>query len=32
VRPEIARGFTDADFAAARDWYSTLVNPEDEDD
>ena len=30
VRPEIARGFTDADFTAARDWYATLVNPEDD--
>jgi prephenate dehydratase len=30
VRPEIARGFTDTDFAAARDWYATLVSPEDE--
>ncbi|MGV8908454.1 MAG: prephenate dehydratase [Propionicimonas sp.] len=27
VRPEIERGFTDADFQAAREWYATLVNP-----
>ncbi len=30
VRPILARGFTDEDFAAARDWFATLVNPEDE--
>jgi prephenate dehydratase len=30
VRPEVARGFTDEDFAAARDWYASLVNPEDD--
>lgn len=30
VRPQIARGFTDADFAAARAWYATLVHPEDD--
>lgn len=30
VRPQIGRGFTDADFAAARDWYATLIHPEDE--
>ncbi|MGC3994996.1 MAG: prephenate dehydratase [Propionicimonas sp.] len=30
VRPEVARGFTDADFVAAREWYATLVHPEDD--
>ncbi len=30
VRPQIARGFTDADFPAAKDWYAGLVNPEDD--
>ena len=30
VRPQIARGFTDNDFAAAKEWYDTLVNPEDD--
>jgi len=30
VRPQIARGFTDADFAQAREWYAALVNPEDD--
>ena len=30
VRPEIARGFTDADFQAAREWYATLVSPSDD--
>lgn len=29
IRPEVARGFTDADFAAAREWYAGLVHPED---
>ena len=31
VRPEVARGFTDADFAGAKEWFASLVNPEDED-
>lgn len=30
VRPVIARGFTDADFVAAREWYSALIHPEDD--
>lgn len=30
VRPEIARGFADADFVAAREWYAGLIHPEDE--
>ena len=30
VRTQVARGFTDADFAAAREWYATLVHPEDD--
>ncbi len=30
VRPLVAAGFTDADFEAARQWYATLVHPEDE--
>jgi len=30
VRPVVARGFTDHDFRAAKDWYASLVNPEDE--
>ncbi|MFT4110504.1 prephenate dehydratase [Propionicimonas sp.] len=30
VRPVVARGFTDADFAAAKQWYATLVHPEDD--
>jgi len=30
VRIQVARGFTDADFAAAREWYATLVHPEDD--
>lgn len=30
VRPHIPPGFSDADFAAARDWYATLVDPGDE--
>ena len=30
VRPHVARGFADEDFAAARDWYATLVHPEDD--
>lgn len=30
IRPEVARGFTDQDFRAAREWYASLVNPEDE--
>ena len=30
IRPVVARGFTDADFDAARDWYATLVNPDDD--
>jgi prephenate dehydratase len=30
VRPTIARGFTDHDFTAARQWYAGLVNPDDE--
>ena len=29
VRPVVARGFTDADFDAARDWYASLVHPTD---
>jgi len=27
VRPEIARGFTDEDYAASRAWYATLLHP-----
>ncbi|MFZ0528944.1 MAG: prephenate dehydratase [Propionicimonas sp.] len=30
VRPRIARGFTDPDFAAAREWFASLVHPEDD--
>ena len=30
VRPHIAPGFTDADYAAARSWYASLVHPEDD--
>ena len=30
VRPDVARGFTDADFEAARHWYASLVHPEDD--
>lgn len=30
VRPKVGWGFTDPDFAEARDWYASLVNPEDE--
>lgn len=30
VRPVVARGFTDADFEAARQWYATLIEPDDE--
>ena len=30
IRPHIARGFTDTDFAAARQWYATLVHPDDD--
>ena len=30
VRTQVARGFTDADFAAAKEWYATLVHPEDD--
>lgn len=30
VRPAIPRGFTDPDFEAARDWYASLVHPEDD--
>jgi len=30
VRPTIGWGFTDEDFRAAKDWYATLVNPEDD--
>ncbi len=30
VRPVIARGFADADFVAAREWYSSLIHPEDD--
>lgn len=29
VRPLIAQGFTDAEFAAARAWYASLIHPED---
>ena len=29
-RTQVASGFTDADFAAAREWYATLVHPEDD--
>ncbi len=29
VRPVVARGFADADFDAARDWYASLVHPAD---
>nr|WP_300147629.1 prephenate dehydratase [Propionicimonas sp.] len=28
IRPVVARGFTDADFDAASDWYASLVNPD----
>lgn len=31
VRPKVGWGFTDVDFAEAREWFSSLVNPEDED-
>jgi len=27
LRPKIRRGFTDEDFAAANDWYASLVDP-----
>lgn len=30
-RPKVAWGFTDRDFADAREWYATLVNPEDDE-
>lgn len=30
VRPRIARGFTDPDFVAAREWFASLVHPEDD--
>ena len=30
VRPKVGWGFTDPDFAEARDWYASLVNPEDD--
>ncbi len=30
VRPKVEWGFTDADYAEARDWYASLVNPEDD--
>lgn len=29
VRPTVARGFTDADYAGARTWFDGLINPED---
>lgn len=29
VRPLIAEGFTDAEFAAAKAWYASLIHPED---
>jgi Prephenate dehydratase len=29
VRPSVAEGFTDAEFAAARAWYASLIHPED---
>ncbi len=31
VRPSVARGFTDAEFAEAKAWFASLVNPEDDD-
>ncbi|MDQ7993567.1 MAG: prephenate dehydratase [Propionicimonas sp.] len=31
VRPKVGWGFTDSDFAEARGWFSSLVNPEDDD-
>ncbi|MGB7963048.1 MAG: prephenate dehydratase [Propionicimonas sp.] len=30
VRPTIAWGFTDDDFRLAKEWYATLVNPDDD--
>lgn len=30
VRPTIAWGFTDDDFRSAKEWYATLVNPDDD--
>lgn len=30
VRPQIARGFTDSDYAKAKAWYATLIHPEDD--
>ena len=30
VRPKIRRGFSDEDFAAAADWYASLIDPDDE--
>lgn len=30
VRPVVARGFADADFVAAREWYSALIDPDDD--
>jgi prephenate dehydratase len=30
VRPDVPIGFADTDFASAREWYASLVHPEDE--
>lgn len=30
VRPQVARGFADADYAAAKAWYARLIHPEDD--
>lgn len=30
VRPKVEWGFTDTDYADAREWYASLVNPEDD--
>lgn len=31
IRPKVGWGFTDSDFTEAKEWFSSLVNPEDED-
>ena len=31
LRPTVGWGFTDPDFADAREWYASLVNPEDDE-
>jgi prephenate dehydratase len=30
VRPQIARGFTDGDYARAKTWYASLIHPDDD--